>query len=391
MANGVYTPQAQIDRKRALADSLRNAPRRGAHWGHGLAGIIDAITANRRESQARQLEKDNEALRTSELQMVLQGGPQGPTRPNEPAYKYQHPEVLAALLGQQNRMAQIEATNNRFTSGSGNRQFAGDPILDSSQQNRIVGYAQTNQGGAPITYGLDGQPLEMTPDMYVMPSASMAQYTPRVLAESTGQQAETAGTIEGAEQEAMTAGDAARTQTRADIEVDTANRLANDEYQRQLEQDKNRRQALIDESEDKLGQMNTWIDDAMENAGFWTTGFFGTMLEFVPGTPAYDLVATVDSIKSNVTFDKLQDMREKSPTGGALGQVSNFENQLMAATLGNLENSQSQEQFVENLNTLKSLLDQIVNRGISSFERDYGAPQSDDDIFSQADAILNAN
>jgi hypothetical protein len=74
----------------------------------------------------------------------------------------------------------------------------------------------------------------------------------------------------------------------------------------------------------------------------------------IPGTPQRDLAANLATIKANIGFDRLQEMREMSPTGGALGQVSNLENQLLQATRGNLEQSQSREQLLNNAVMLRN-------------------------------------
>lgn len=92
-----------------------------------------------------------------------------------------------------------------------------------------------------------------------------------------------------------------------------------------------------------------------------TTGFVGDKLSGVPGTSARDIRALVDTVKANVGFDKLQAMREASPTGGALGQVSDTENRMLQATLGNLEQSQSEEQFVFNMKRLKNIYLDIIH------------------------------
>ena len=104
--------------------------------------------------------------------------------------------------------------------------------------------------------------------------------------------------------------------------------------------------------------INTALDQA-ESA--FTTGFAGSIAAAVPGTPAFDLRSTLDTIKANVGFNKLQEMRDNSPTGGALGQVSEQENRLLQSVLGNVEQSQSKEQFTRNLTRLKSIFDAVVN------------------------------
>jgi hypothetical protein len=92
-----------------------------------------------------------------------------------------------------------------------------------------------------------------------------------------------------------------------------------------------------------------------------TTGFTGSIASAVPGTAAFDLKNTLNGIKANVGFGKLQQMRENSPTGGALGSVSENENRLLQSVLGSVEQSQSQEQLTRNLSRLKVIFDAVVN------------------------------
>jgi hypothetical protein len=80
----------------------------------------------------------------------------------------------------------------------------------------------------------------------------------------------------------------------------------------------------------------------------------GSWAADIPGTPQRDLAGNLATIKANIGFDRLQEMREMSPTGGALGQVSNLENQLLQATRGNLEQSQSREQLLNNAVMLRN-------------------------------------
>lgn len=91
------------------------------------------------------------------------------------------------------------------------------------------------------------------------------------------------------------------------------------------------------------------------NTGF---GAFGAK---IPNTNASDLAKTLDSIKANVGFDKLQEMRRNSPTGAALGAVSDNENKLLQSVLGSLDQSQSEAQFLYNLNRLKRETMSIVH------------------------------
>ena len=54
-------------------------------------------------------------------------------------------------------------------------------------------------------------------------------------------------------------------------------------------------------------------------------------------------------------------MREASPTGGALGQVSNQELSSLQAVFGNLDQSQSEEDLKYNLKMLQHVYNNIVH------------------------------
>lgn len=112
-----------------------------------------------------------------------------------------------------------------------------------------------------------------------------------------------------------------------------------------------------------------------------TTGFFGQLLSKVGGTDANNLRSQLQTIRSNVGFDKLQAMRAASPTGGALGNVSEKENEYLQSVLGNVEQSQSPEQLKRNLLRLREAYLDIVhgygNR--PSGGPNYGTSQSSGD------------
>jgi hypothetical protein len=100
------------------------------------------------------------------------------------------------------------------------------------------------------------------------------------------------------------------------------------------------------------------LDDAAE---FRTAGQGPAMIRAIPGQfaeaallqPERNLRARIDQLKADIAFERLQQMREESPTGGALGNVSNIELGLLQSTLGNLDTTQSPEQLRETLNNVQ--------------------------------------
>jgi len=121
----------------------------------------------------------------------------------------------------------------------------------------------------------------------------------------------------------------------------------------------------------KTGMLDAEIDQAKDQASIWTTGFLGAGTSWVPGTPAHDLSNTLATIKSNIGFDKLQEMRNNSPTGGALGQVSEFENRLLQSVWGALEQSQSPPQFKDNLEKVRKQSQESWGRIKEAYKQDY--------------------
>lgn len=103
------------------------------------------------------------------------------------------------------------------------------------------------------------------------------------------------------------------------------------------------------------------IDYALGLAGAWTTGLLGAGASLIPGTPAADLAATINTIEANVAFNALQEMRNNSPTGGALGAVTERELQLLSSTLGSLKQSQSEAAFRRNLERLKVIYLDVIH------------------------------
>lgn len=124
----------------------------------------------------------------------------------------------------------------------------------------------------------------------------------------------------------------------------------------------------------KTGILGDLIGQAKNQAGMFTTGFIGSQAAKVAGTPAYDLARTLDTIRANIGFDKLQELRNSSPTGGALGQVSEQEHRLLQAVWGALDQSQSKAQFVKNLDRVQTQINASWARVAKAYQQTYGKP-----------------
>lgn len=124
-----------------------------------------------------------------------------------------------------------------------------------------------------------------------------------------------------------------------------------------------------------IEQIDYLYADSSDNGGWGETGWLGSKLRDVGGTAAYDLGQQTQNVEANAAFDALQAMRNSSPTGGALGQVTERELDLLKSSVANVNPNQSQEEFIRSLGQAKgiyldrlrqldpALADEIQNRG----------------------------
>ena len=96
------------------------------------------------------------------------------------------------------------------------------------------------------------------------------------------------------------------------------------------------------------------IDKALGQLSPKTTGIVGVGASKIPGTDAYTLKATLNTVVANLGFDKLQAMRDASPTGGALGQVAVKEIEFLQQTIASLDQGLTQAELAKNLGEIKA-------------------------------------
>lgn len=106
-----------------------------------------------------------------------------------------------------------------------------------------------------------------------------------------------------------------------------------------------------------IGRTLEHINESMTASG----AVVGTTTKLIPGSPAWQTDRMLESVKANIGFDKLQAMRAASPTGGALGQVSDAENKLLQATAGNLDAGLPTEMLQANLQRLYNQYNDVIH------------------------------
>lgn len=147
--------------------------------------------------------------------------------------------------------------------------------------------------------------------------------------------------------------------------------VAGTDADRERQQGENAREAAVDQKMqygqvvlEDIGRVRDMLEGGRNQP---ITGVLGNIAGRVDGTEASDARALAQTIRANIGFDRLQQMREASPTGGALGQVTERELATLQSVLGNLEFSQSKGQLLENLDrletTYRGILDKIAATG----------------------------
>jgi len=111
------------------------------------------------------------------------------------------------------------------------------------------------------------------------------------------------------------------------------------------------------------------------DGGFTGAGFFGG-LPAVAGTPGADLEGQFKTIKSNLALQAIQELRNNSPTGGALGNSSDKDLDLLQNGVAALERAQSPGQIRTALDQIDSAMNGLVATSRTAFDQRYGQGQA---------------
>ena len=138
----------------------------------------------------------------------------------------------------------------------------------------------------------------------------------------------------------------------------------------------------IKQSEDKIhktaGQMladfnniDAVGNEVLSQIGFGTSGIIGSKLSSIY-QPSADMASNLDTLRADATFSKLQSIRENSPTGGAVGNMSDNEGRLMGAAQAALNQEQSPEQLKTNVKRYLDIRKGVIDRYAEDYKTDYG-------------------
>lgn len=106
----------------------------------------------------------------------------------------------------------------------------------------------------------------------------------------------------------------------------------------------------------------------LSQTGILATGFGSqTARDISEATPAGEVAGLIDTVGASTAFDRLQRMRELSPTGGALGNVTEMELQLLKSSLANIDPTKSDAAFQRSM-------DVVMNNYLRTFQKLGGDP-----------------
>lgn len=122
---------------------------------------------------------------------------------------------------------------------------------------------------------------------------------------------------------------------------------------------------------DSLRQASTAMDTikrAYESLNWANTGPIGAISGALPGGGwATDARALITTLKSGLAASALQAMRDASKTGGALGNVSDKDLELLQSKIANLDPNQSEGQLKEQLKVIYDELNAALQTRVNTF------------------------
>jgi hypothetical protein len=113
---------------------------------------------------------------------------------------------------------------------------------------------------------------------------------------------------------------------------------------------------------ESIADIRAFVLGAEGPLGNNVTGLQGKIAAKIAGTDAYNVSKISNTIKANIGFDRLTAMREASPTGGALGQVSNIEIELLQSTIKSLDQFVSTDVYLKNLESIETQYKEILRK-----------------------------
>jgi hypothetical protein len=139
-----------------------------------------------------------------------------------------------------------------------------------------------------------------------------------------------------------------------------------------------RAELSLNNSLDALSRLSNTAQEIQQSPGLdRITGVMGVIPNW-PGGEAANTQAKLDQLKSESAFTVLQAMRDASKTGGAVGQVSNFEEQMLQDNLAALGRAQSADEYRSQLQKIINFSNVTAANLQFAYQQTYGGAQGFD-------------
>lgn len=118
------------------------------------------------------------------------------------------------------------------------------------------------------------------------------------------------------------------------------------------------------------------------------SGFGGELISGVPGTQAANAKAILDKLKNRSFVANINEMRAASPTGAAVGAVTEREGARFENLIASLSQAQTYDQLKRQLVELDNFLLETSSATKNAYEQDFGSNQTINSVFSQMPKAL---
>ena len=118
------------------------------------------------------------------------------------------------------------------------------------------------------------------------------------------------------------------------------------------------------------------------------SGFGGELVSAVPGTQAANAKAILDKLKNRSFVANINEMRAASPTGAAVGAVTEREGARFENLIASLSQAQTYDQLKRQLVELDNFLLETSGATKNAYEQDFGRNQTINSVFSQMPKAL---
>lgn len=143
--------------------------------------------------------------------------------------------------------------------------------------------------------------------------------------------------------------------------------------QQQLLLDRPRAERNVSVVVDKASRLKSLVGNLLSNEeGLKRSTGLASKVPSIPGGPAYQAQSDLKNLKERVSLETVNQMRELSKTGGAIGNITEREWPRLESALTNLDQAQSYDQIVKRLKEVNDIMDGYIRDVNKAFEDTYG-------------------